>query len=45
MLFYVTKHPFNPEATQSASALPSGQSRERASLRGFDQALAGRCAR
>lgn len=45
MLFFVTKHPCNPEATQSASALQSGQSRERASLRGFDQALAGRCAR
>ena len=45
MPFSVIKHPFNPEATQSAPALPCGQSLKRANFRGFDQALAGRCAR
>ncbi len=43
MRFPANQHRFQPEA-QVAPAPPCAQSVERAALRGFDHALAGRCA-
>jgi hypothetical protein len=43
MLFRVNQHPFQPEATHVAAALPCGNPLNYAKPRGFELALAGRC--
>ena len=44
MLFRVNQHPFQPEATLVAMALPCGKTLYHANPRGFEPALVRRCA-
>jgi hypothetical protein len=41
MLFHANQHPFEPNATQVAMALPCGNGLYHGSPRGFDPVLAG----